>query len=319
MKQLIWDAHSCLPLHPDAKLNVLSRHLKAGFSFVSINIGMDFNPIEQIFTVLASFRRQIRESDFLIAATNVAAIKRAHATGKLAVAFDLEGALPLLNTPDMLELYWTLGVRQIHLAYNRNNNIAGGCHDEDQGLTQLGRSIVAEINRVGMLMDTSHMSYRSSMEIFELSSKPVIYSHANPRALRAHPRNITDEQIRGCAATGGVICINGVERFLNELKVDDFIRHLSYVAELVGAEHVGIGLDTMNQQEGIDDMPPALETALWWPPEHYKNGIGGMGYLQPEVMHELMEKLCLLGFSSSEQEGILGLNMLRAAKLSWKD
>ena len=208
---LVWDAHACLPLHPDADLGALARHHAAGVDFVSVNIGMDMNPLTQIMAVLASFRAQLRRrGDLFVQIADAADVERAKAAGKLAVAFDLEGGVPLCERPEMVQLFYDLGVRQIHLAYNRNNSIGGGCYDDDMPLSGLGRRIVHAINRAGMLMDCSHTGYRTSMDIMAVSHAPVIYSHANPLALAANGRNIRDDQIDACVATGGVVCVNGI-------------------------------------------------------------------------------------------------------------
>ena len=114
----------------------------------------------------------------------------------------------------MVALYRDLGVRQIHLAYNRNNSVADGCHDVERGLTALGRRIVAAVNDAGLLMDCSHTGRRCSLDIMAASTQPVIFSHSNPLALVEHGRNVTDEQIRACAATGGVVCVSGVSMFV---------------------------------------------------------------------------------------------------------
>jgi membrane dipeptidase len=316
-RPLIWDAHSCLPLHPDARIATLARHLDSGAHFVSVNIGMDFNPPKQILQVVASFREQIAQDPRMIQVECSDDVLRAYREGLLAVAFDLEGAVPLLGRTELVGLYSDLGVRQIHFAYNRDNEVAGGCHGRDQGLTPLGRRMVGAVNASGMIMDVSHTGYRSSMDIFGASSAPVVFSHANPAALEEHPRNISDDQIRACAATGGVVCINGVERFLGHLDVETFLRHLCYVAELVGAEHVGIGLDTMFLEEGLDDMPDGIDEDLWWPPEDYSTGVGRMGFLQPEHLPAIATGLNASDFSPEEIEGILGMNMLRIARQVW--
>jgi membrane dipeptidase len=107
-----------------------------------------------------------------------------------------------------------LGVRQIHFAYNRNNSVADGCHDVARGLTPLGHRMVQAVNDNGILMDCSHTGRLCSLEIMNASSKPVIFSHANPYTLVPHGRNVTDEQIHACAATGGVVCISGLSFFL---------------------------------------------------------------------------------------------------------
>ena len=107
------DAHSCLPLHGDTDINQLRLHYDAGVRYLSVNVGMDMNPLTQIMTTIAGYRRQIAEADWLELADTAADIERIAASGKLALSFDLEGALPLLETPDMVALYHRLGVRQI--------------------------------------------------------------------------------------------------------------------------------------------------------------------------------------------------------------
>lgn len=316
---LIWDAHTCIPLHPDANIDHLHRHLEAGASYVSVNVGMDFNPLSQILTTIASFRQQISNDPKLVLAQDIHDVIQAHTDKKLAVGFDLEGAVPLCERTELIQLYWDLGVRQIHLAYNRTNSVAGGCHDKDNGLSPLGKNIVKAIFDTGMLMDLSHMGQKSALNIIEMASGPVIFSHANPYTLVPHPRNISDHLIKACAETDGVICINGVERFLglNQLSPESFAKHVAYVANLVGPEHVGIGIDTFTTQDQINDMPKDLDEDHWWPKEHYKTGIGKLRYLQPEDIPKIHEALNTIGFSQLEKHKILGGNMLRVAKQCW--
>ena len=97
----------------------------------------------------------------------------------------------------------------------------------------------------------------------------MIYSHANPLALAANGRNIRDDQIDACVATGGIVCVNGVGRFLGDpqARTPAILRHIDYLVQRVGADHVGLGLDYVYDQ-GLDDDPPGLERARWWPPEH---------------------------------------------------
>src|SRR3546814_14221284 len=100
------------------------------------------------------------------------------------------------------------------LAYNRNHRRGGGCQDEDIGLTAQGRRVLDEMKRVGMVLCCTHTGERTVREATEYMEQPVIFSHSNPRVIHDHPRNITDEQIRACAATGGVINISGIGIFL---------------------------------------------------------------------------------------------------------
>lgn len=319
MKTIVWDAHTCIPLHPDTNIAHLHRHLNSGVSYVSVNVGMDFNPLSQILTTIASFREQIQSDDRLFIAHSTSDIEKAFLEKRLAVGFDLEGAVPLCERKEMIQLFWDLGVRQIHFAYNRNNSISSGCHDIDTGLTPLGKEMVAGIMNSKMLMDLSHMSSKSALDVCRLSSRPVIYSHANAHSLVPHPRNISNENIKACANTGGVICINGVERFLGlgQLSVNSFCNHVAYVADLVGVDHVGIGIDTFTTQKGLSDKPPKLDDDFWWPTEHYARGIGNLDYLQPEDIPLIHKCLRDMGFNHTELAQILGENMMRVAHQSW--
>jgi membrane dipeptidase len=318
---LVWDAHACLPLHPAADLGALERHQAAGADFVSVNIGMDMNPLDQILPVIASFRAQLRaRPDLFVPVTAAADVERAKVEGKLAVAFDLEGGIPLCSQPEMVQLFADLGVRQIHLAYNRNNPIGGGCYDEDVPLSPLGRRMVAAINAAGVLMDCSHAGYRTSFDILEASQAPVIFSHANPRALNPDLRNLTDEQIDACAARGGVVCVNGVGRFLSdpEAGTPAIVEAIDYVVQRIDARHVGIGLD-YEYDQGLDDWPAGGHRAYWWPPAY---GYGPRGHrvriAVPEQLPEITAGLLERGYAVADIQGILGLNMLRLAKAVWK-
>lgn len=278
---------------------------------------MDFNPMTQIMAVLSSFRKQIEQDENMMLISGWNTLLAAKESNKIGVGFDLEGAIPLLPHLDMVELFAHLGVRQIHLAYNRNNAAAGGCHDDDHGLTKLGLLLVQRIQQSGIILDMSHNGIATSLDICSAATKPVVFSHANARALIDHPRNITDEQILACANTGGVICINGVQRFLGAATPEQFARHCAYVTDLVGIDHVGIGLDTMMDQAGINDMPEQLNTHHWWPPKHYPQGIGTLKYLQPEDLPAIDRALEVIGFQREERDKIYWENMTRVAKTCW--
>ena len=319
-KWLIWDAHACLPLHPDADLGVLERHRRAGCSFVSVNIGMDMNPLDQIMPVIASFRAQLAaHPDRFVVARRVADLEAAHGSGRLAVAFDLEGAVPLLGRPEMVRLFADLGIRQMHLAYNRNNAVGGGCYDDDIPLSPLGRRVVAAINAAGILMDCSHTGYRTSLDVMAASTAPVIFSHANPRALCDDRRNITDEQIRACIATGGIVCVNGVGRFLGDhaARTPAILAHIDHLVQRYGPETVGLGIDYSYPANGLDDDPPGLDKNYWWPPAHGYVGGLDIKIAAPEQLPEIVEGMLELGYGEAAVAGILGRNMLEVARQVW--
>ncbi len=312
----------CLPLHPQASFAPIDALRRFGLNHVSINVGMDMNPVSQIMAVIARYRATIAaHPDKYVQVNNLADIERARAGGQIGVAFDLEGAVPLLDQPEMVALYAQLGVRQIHFAYNRNNPVADGCHDVARGLTPLGQRMVAAVNVAGLLMDCSHTGRQCSLEIMAASSQPVIFSHANPASLVDHGRNLTEEQIRACAATGGVVCISGVSKFLGvtDPVAADVARHVAYVAELVGIDHVGIGLDNGFSQPELDDTPPGdFDASYWWPRSAgYGGGIADIRYTPIDTWRLLPDALRAVGMSAAEADQVLGGNMLRVAGQVW--
>ena len=313
-RALVWDTHACFPLNPNSDLTELARYKNSGVSFVSLNIGMDMDSFENVIQVLARFRSYIaKHSDEYILASTVKDIRDAKETGKLAIAFDLEGSDPLLGNINMVSFYYDLGVRQMLLAYNKDNRASGGCMEGNIGLTDFGRDVVKEMNRVGMVVDVSHMGYRATMETFDVSSKPVIFSHSNPNGLRDHPRNISDEQIKACAQTGGVIGINGIGDFLGGKSSELIVQNIEYVMNLVGPEHVGIGLDyVIDKQEVIDYMTNHPDV---FPPDKFDEHLE---MVEPEQIPEFTELFHQKGYSEQIISGILGGNFLRVAEQTWR-
>ena len=311
---LIWDAHACFPLNNKAELEDLKRYKNIGVSFVSLNVGMDMDSFDKVMGVIAAFRRYILSHPidyYLVSTTNE--ITQACKEKKLAIAFDLEGSDPLNGDLNMVSLYYDLGVRQMLLAYNKDNQAAGGCLEGKYGLTEFGKAVINEMNRVGMIVDLAHMGYKASMESIEISRSPVIFSHANPKAKQAHFRNISDEQIIACAKTGGVIGINGVYNFLGSVTSDHFVDHIEYVANLVGAAHVGIGLDYVvdkNELKRYIKTNPGI-----FPPDKIKDF---MLFVEPEQIPEFAELLAKRGFDQKEIHGIMGENFLRVARQVWR-
>jgi membrane dipeptidase len=315
---VVWDAHTCLPLTPGQSMEPLERHRAAGVTFVSVNVGMDFNPISQVMRVIANFRAWVEQhSDRFLLASSVADIERAKSEGKLAVAFDLEGSAMLEGDLAMVQLYRDLGVRQIHLAYNRDNSVAGGCHGKDAPLTALGRQVVEEVNRVGLLMDCSHSGYRTSMEVMERSTRPVIFSHSNVQALKNHARNIRDDQIKACARTGGVVAVSGIGIFLgaNDIRLETLMQHIDYIADRVGTAHIGLGLDYVFGALSAD-LPADSHPDEWWPPGN-EYDLNDMAIVPPERFPEITDALLDRGYNDVEVRGILGENMARAARATW--
>lgn len=326
-ENLVWDDHCGFEMLPDAPLApLLTPWREAGVDYLSINVGYDVKPWTRTIENIAALRRRLPlEAPFCRLVSSVGEIDRARADGKMAVTFDIEGMDALAGRVDMVQFYYDLGVRHMLFAYNRNNLAGSGCHDEDSGLTDFGRAVIAEMNRVGMVVDCSHSGFKTTMAAMEHSSEPVVFSHSNSKALVDHGRNITDEQIKACAATGGVIGINGVSLFLGESEPTPaaVARHAAYVAELTGPEHVGLALDYAPKAETADgeaETSDVSETIArdphYWPP-----GTGyeaGVSYLDIRRLPEVTAELAEVGFTEADITGILGGNFRRVAERVWK-
>jgi membrane dipeptidase len=317
---LVWDNHGCMPLRPldESFLPQLVRYKKAGVDAAFINIGYGEHPIELHLRMIAQFRRwlSLRPDDYIIIRT-VGDIDRARREGKLAVGFDIEGARAIGDQLSLVQLYYDLGVRWMLIAYNRGNLVGGGCHDEeDTGLTSFGREVLDEMARIGMVACCTHTGPRTSMEVIAHSKNPVIFSHSNPRALRDHQRNISDEAMRACAATGGVVGINGVGIFLgeNDISTETVVRHIDYAVSLIGIDHVGFGFDYVFD---MDELIEYLKTQRHTFP-------AGKGYdnvpkfVPPEQLPEIIAALLRLGYKQQEIAKIAGLNLMRVARQVWK-
>lgn len=315
---LVWDAHAGFESWPTTDLRNLAIWRDAGVDFLSVNVGYDVQRWTDTIRVLAAFRRWFEALEDFVLAGTVGEVRAARAAGRMAVAFDLEGMNALDGDLDLLHLVHTLGVRQILFAYNRNNFASGGCHDEDTGLTDFGRAAVREMNDLGILVDCSHCGYRTTMEAMELSRAPVIFSHSNPRALRDHERNIRDEQALACAATGGVVGVNGIGLFLGEddIRTEALADHVEYLLDLVGSAHVGIGLDYFFEA----DVDASFQEALagnedFWPRKQYPGG--AIRCATPSQLRELTALLLARGRSETEVRAVLGGNFLRVAGEVW--
>ena len=243
-------------------------------------------------------------------------IEAARANGRLAIAFDIEGANAIGDQLELISLYHALGVRWMLLAYNRNNHAGGGCQDDDGGLTAFGRAMIREMERVGMQVCCSHTGHRTVRDVFDIATRPVIFSHSNPSAVHPHPRNIPDDLIRRCAESGGVIGINGIGSFLgdNDNRDETFARHVDHAVQLVGPEHVAIALDYVFDRAEFDDW---IRTQ----PQVYPPGSGydaGMRLVQPEQLEGIVDRLIARGYSKDALEAILGGNWMRLARTAWR-
>lgn len=315
---LVWDNHGCMPLRPadDSFLPQLERYRRAGVDVVMLNVGFGDQGVEEHIRMLAALRAWLlsHPSEYVLI-DGVDDIQLARSSGRLAVGFDIEGANAIADQVSLVALYHSLGVRWMLLAYNRNNRVGGGCQDDDPGLTAFGRDVVREMERVGMVVCLSHTGRRTAMDVLAMARKPVIFSHSCSRAIHDHPRNIDDEMMHACAATDGVVGINGIGIFLghNNASTEAYVRHLDHALQVVGPRHVALGLDYVFDQKELDDYVTSMQHA-------FPAGLGygtGVKMVKPEQLPSVVEALLKLGYRDDEVRAVLGENWMRVARSVW--
>ena len=297
----------------------LPRFKGAGIDVISLTVNDFPGSLAGTMRQIAAVTRHLRErSDSMVLVKSVADIRQTKKEGKLALAFNLQETNPLEGEVDFVRTYYDLGVRHMLMAYNQKNRVGDGCAERtDAGLSRFGVRVVEEMNRVGMLVDGSHSGYRTTMDAMEVSAAPFIFSHCLAHAIHPHYRNIRDDQIVACARTGGVIGVNGVSAFLVDANASSeaMVRHIDHIADLVGTEHIGIGLDYVRDTERLGAW--ARANADMWPPNAGKP-LGEIVFAQPEQLLEVTDLLLARQYSEAEVRGILGENFARVATQIWQ-
>jgi len=206
---------------------------------------------------IAEWKTWFRVHDDLILQVHTTAdIRRAKAEGKIGIFLGWQNTSGIEDRIGYLELFKALGVGVMQLTYNTQNLSGCGCYESrDGGLSDFGRDVVDEMNRVGIVCDLSHVGAQTSTDVIRHSKKPVAFTHCLPAGLKAHPRNKTDEQLKLIVDHGGFVGVTMYPWFLprgNQSTIDDYVTAIDYILDRVGEEQVGIGTDfTQDQGRGF--------------------------------------------------------------------
>jgi membrane dipeptidase len=269
--------------------------------------GAAVTQLEQIDIAHQIIRRYPDTFELALTADDALRIFRA---GRIASMLGMEGGHAIENSLGALRAYYDLGVRYMTLTHSANIDWADSCCAlrEHGGLSAFGREVVREMNRMGMIVDISHVSAETMHQALDVSEAPVIFSHSNARALTAHPRNVPDEVLRRMRENGGVVMVTFVPSFLNEdvmrwsnlppeqrrataaprATMADAIRHIEHIRDVAGIDHLGIGGD----YDGIDTVVLGLEDVSTYP--------------------ALFAELSRRGWSEGDLRKLAGENALRA-------
>ena len=260
-------------------------------------------------------------SDWLTRVDSPASLASVKKSGKLGILLGVQNS-EHFRSPADVDLFYSLGQRISLLTYNSRNLIGTGSTERtDSGISDFGVAVIQRMNKLGMAVDVAHCGEMTSMDACTISTQPVLFTHANCKALDPHPRCKSDDAIKKMAATGGVMGITGVRMFVTAQEpttMEDVLNHYDHVAKLVGVEHVGVGSDI--DLYGYDALPDPMRKALHAGYKasyafREKDDIEGVNH--PKRFYDIAQGLIRRGYSDNDITGILGGNFQRVLTKIW--
>jgi membrane dipeptidase len=295
------------------------RMRAAGLTAAHVTLAA-YENYEQTAANIVLWERALRQNgDVIRPVRTVEDIAAAKKEGRVGIIYGFQNASPIEDELAYVGLFRTLGVRIVQLAYMYQNLVGAGCLEpRDPGLSAFGRDLVHELNEQGVAIDLSHCGPKTTMEAIEASSKPVLFTHANPKAVVDSKRNKSDEELRLLAEHGGVVGAVTFPTFVaaTDPTIEDWFGHVEYLVDLVGEDHVSIGTDFVEgQPEGFLDrglgrhVPPGMVPGWPW---LYPKGIGSVDEF-PNITAGLLKR----GFAEDLVRKILGGNLVRIYGELW--
>lgn len=326
-KSLIVDTlsgHIVSPEPPpvDGKL-YLDRLLESNIRVVNLTLAAHSDGFETALEHMFQYFNLLQVApDRVIQIKRVADIERARRENKVGIIFGFQSPTPIGDHFYRWTILHHLGLRICQLAYMERNIMADGCFEPgNQGLTYHGIQAVQEMNRLGIVVDLSHLGERSSLDALERSTKPCIFSHSNAKAVTPSARNVTDEQLKLLASKGGVIGVSP-HAFMSHKKrgeqpnLDDYLDHFEHVANLIGADHLGIGSDVF---ESYTKFSWESSTKLLYDVPWVHETVFNADFRYITDIKNVVGGLVGRGFSDDDIRKILGENFLRIFRAVWRD
>lgn len=248
-------------------------------------------------------------------------VRRARETGRTAIFFGFQNPAPIEDDIGLVEIVHKLGARFMQLTYNNQSLLATGCYEaEDPGITRMGKQVIKEMNRVGLVVDMSHSADRSTIEAADISERPIAITHANLHAWQPALRNKRDDVVRAVVENGGMM---GFSMYPHHLKdksdctLESFCEMIARAAETFGAEHFGIGSDLCQDQP--DSIVEWMRVGRWSKEIDYGEGSASAPGFPPQPdwfkdnrdFGNIQNGLRKIGFSEDEIAGVMGDNWLR--------
>ena len=259
-----------------------------------------------------------KNSDLVFLGKDFKDIEKAKSENKTAIFFGFQNCSPIEDDLKLVEKVHELGCRFMQLTYNNQSLLATGCYEKvDSGVTNFGKEVIKEMNRVGIVIDMSHSAEKSTLEAIELSEKPIAITHANPFFWHSAKRNKSDELLKNLSQSGGMLGLSLYAHHLknsSNCKLENFCEMVAKTADLIGVKNIGIGSDLcLNQPDSVVEW---MRNGTWTKAKNYGEGSKDKpGFpKQPEWFidargfNSLEKGLKNIGFSIDEVNGILGNN-----------
>ena len=247
---------------------------QAGVAAVHVTICYHEDFRETVENIIAWNRRFKRFPDLIIHGNSAADVRRAHAEGRTAIVFGFQNCSPIEDDIGLIEVCHQMGSRFMQLSYNNQSLLATGCYEkEDPGITRMGRQVIREMNRIGMVVDMSHSARRSTLEAIEISERPIAITHANPAFWHPTLRNKSDDVLKALADRGGMLGLSLYPHHLkgkSECTLEDFCAMVARTAELIGVEKIGFGSDLCQDQP--DTVVEWMRNGTWTHETNYGEG-----------------------------------------------
>jgi len=254
-------------------------------------------------------------------------IRKANEEGRTAIFFGLQNCTPIEDNIGLVEVCYQLGVRFMQLSYNNQSLLATGCYEKnDPGITRMGRQVIKEMNRVGLVVDMSHSARRSTLDAIEFSERPITITHANPLNWHDALRNKSDDVLKSLAKSGGMLGFSMYPHHLkdkSDCQLEDFCDMIARTADMIGVECLGFGSDLCQDQP--DSLVEWMRNGTWTRERDFGEGsVSHSGFpKQPNWFKEnqdfkkIINGLRKTGFSETEVERIAGLNWYEFFEVSF--
>ena len=300
---------------------IFEQMAEGGVHAVHVTIAYHESFREMVLQVERWNRYFEQHPDRLMMGRTAADIDTAKATGRTAVFFGFQNPSPIEDDIGLVEICHSLGARFMQLTYNNQSLLATGCYeDEDPGVTRMGRQVIAEMNRVGLVVDMSHSAERSTLEAIDISRRPIAITHANPAWWHPARRNKSDEVLRALTARGGMLGFSIYPHHLRDgtdCSLQSFCEMIAESAARYGAENLGIGTDLCQDQP--DSVVEWMRVGRWSKEIDYGEGTADNAGFPPmpdwfqDNRHfgNIENGLRATGLGDAEVAGIMGGNWYR--------